>query len=352
VLAVENAKPLGGPFPLIVIGLGLYYESPTAFATLAEYLAGHGFVVATAPFNGTNSPLVRVDLHDLETQVRDLEFVTAQARRLPFVSPERLGVFGFDQGGMASLILAMRNPDVDAFATMDSGILLPHPSGLPRSSPNYDPLALQIPWLHAMGDLDPSQQPDAQYQSLFDEAVHANRYRLIAEKMAHADFTSYALVEGRGAMPGYWDAGTPEAARRHAIVAEYVYHFFAAFLQQDAKSVMFLSQEPNEAVPGSNISLAHRAATPASIGYDEFVQAVVAGRAEQAIERVRSVAAAEPGHVLLDEMHLLRLAFSLLYTWDLAKEAVPVLEFTVERYPSSEFARALLADATRMAAQP
>jgi hypothetical protein len=117
VLAAENARPLEGSFPLIVIGQGIYYESPLAFAALSEYLAGRGFVVATAALVGTNSPLARIDAQDLETQVRDLEFVIAQARRLPFVSPERLGVFGFDMGGMAGLILAMRNPDVDlAFA--------------------------------------------------------------------------------------------------------------------------------------------------------------------------------------------------------------------------------------------
>ena len=53
--AVENAEPLAGPFPLIVIGLGLYYESPITFAATAEYLAGRGFVVATAPLVGTHT---------------------------------------------------------------------------------------------------------------------------------------------------------------------------------------------------------------------------------------------------------------------------------------------------------
>ena len=36
----------------------------------------------------------------------DLEFVIAQARRFSFVSQDKLGVFGFDMGGMAGLILA------------------------------------------------------------------------------------------------------------------------------------------------------------------------------------------------------------------------------------------------------
>src|SRR5207247_1200270 len=140
------------------IGLGLYYESPITFAALAEYLAGRGFVVVTVPLVGTNSALVRIDAQDLETQVRDLEFAVARARQLPFVNPVRLGVVGFDMGGMAGVILAMRHPGVGAFASLDSGIVYPHPSGLPQASPSYDPLALRVPWLHA-APLRPVERP-------------------------------------------------------------------------------------------------------------------------------------------------------------------------------------------------
>jgi tetratricopeptide (TPR) repeat protein len=245
---------------------------------------------------------------------------------------------------MAGLILAMRNLDVDAFASMDSGILHPHPSGLPRSLPHYDPFALRIPWLHGMGSSDPNQPADSENASLFDQAVYSNRYRLVAEGLGHVDFTSYALVDGRGPMPNYWAAGAPEAGVRHGIVAEYIYNFFAAFLLQNAESLAFISQHPEEAFPGSTMRLEHRAATPASIGYDEFVQAVVTGRAEEAIDELRAAADVEPGHVLLDEIYLGRLAVSLLYTWGLAHEAMPVLEFMAERDPSSVRAQAMLAE--------
>ena len=80
---------------------------------------------------------------------RSLEFVIAQARRFSFVSQDKLGVFGFDMGGMAGLILAMRNADVDAFVS-HAGILYPHPSGIPVASPHYDTLTLRAPWLHSV----------------------------------------------------------------------------------------------------------------------------------------------------------------------------------------------------------
>src|SRR5215472_301403 len=196
-LAAENANPASGRFPLIAIGQGLYYESPIAFAALGEFLAGRGFVVVTTPLVGTNSTVVRVDAQDLETEVRDLEFAIARARQLSFVSGDRLGVLGFDMGGMAGVLLTMRNRDVDAFASLDSGIFYPHPSGLPQASPSYDTAALRVPWLHATQVAAMERPQDPNVKSLFDTATASNRYLLITNDMSHVDFTTYALVSGR-----------------------------------------------------------------------------------------------------------------------------------------------------------
>jgi hypothetical protein len=264
VRAVENAAPLAGPFPLIVIGLGLYYESPITFATTAEYLAGRGFVVATAPLVGTRTALVRLDVTDLETQMRDLELVIARARQFSFVDAERLGVLGFDQGGMAGVVLAMRNRDVDAFVSLDSGIQYPHASGLPRSSPHYDPLALRIPWLHAASRADGPPRTDGA-KSLFDEAVHSERYWLRIADLGHADFTSYALVEGRGEVTGYWSAATPAYRAMHRAVAEYVLHFFGAYLAGSEVSMALLDQARLAMPADAGMTLAQRPAIPASI---------------------------------------------------------------------------------------
>ncbi len=78
--AFPDAPPGKGKFPLIVFAQGLYYESPVTHAILCEYLASHGYVVATCPLVGTHSPQVRLDLVDLETQVRDLEFIISKGR--------------------------------------------------------------------------------------------------------------------------------------------------------------------------------------------------------------------------------------------------------------------------------
>jgi hypothetical protein len=117
-----------------------------------------------------------------------------------------------------------------------------------------------------------------------------------------------------------------------------VLNFFAAFLPTDADSrangLAFLSRAPQESVPGWKVTLEHRPAAPVSISYDELVAAVVEGRGDEAIGRLRSVAAVDPNHILLNEASLQRLSANLLFTWGLGKEALPVIELMAERYPS------------------
>ena len=348
VLAAENAEPLDGPFPLIVLGQGWSIEPAISLAALGEYLAGRGFVVATAPLVGTNSPVARVDAQDLENEVRDLEFVIARSRELSFVSQDKLGVVGTDMGGMAGLLLTMRNRDVDAFVSLPSGILFEHPSGLPRSAPGYDPLALRVPWLHITPARAATPPPGSNAPSLFETAAYSERYLLVTPNMGHTDLTIDGLIEGRSPMMGMYAQATPTGSEGQRAFRPYVLNFLEAFLTPDADgradSLAFLSRAPAESIPGWKMTLEHRPAAQASITYDEFVEAVVAGRGDEAISRLRSEAAVEPNHILLSQESLQRLSLILLFTWGLGKEAIPVIDLLMERYPSPA-AQGLLAEA-------
>jgi hypothetical protein len=39
-------------------------------------------------------------------------------------------------------------------------------------------------------------------------------FLLVTDGMGHVDFTSYALIEGRRAAPGYWAEAVPDAVHR------------------------------------------------------------------------------------------------------------------------------------------
>jgi predicted Zn-dependent protease len=106
-----------------------------------------------------------------------------------------------------------------------------------------------------------------------------------------------------------------------------------------------LSRDPDEIVPGSIMTLEHRAAVPASITYEEFAQFVLAGQAREAIDKVRALRKTQPDHMLLSETYLQRLVWSLRNTWGLSTEALPVIQFWNELYPSSDGAQWMLAEA-------
>lgn len=335
VRAFENAEALPGPYPLIVVGQGLNYESPIAFAALSEYLAGRGFVVATCPLVGTQTPFVKLDARDLESQVRDLEFVIARVRALPNVSPDGLGVMGFDMGGMAGLILAMRNAGVDAFASLHSGILFPHPSGVPAASPDYDPYELRVPWLHV--GLQRMRVAGSQEASLFETAMHSDRYHLLIDDLEHVDSTSYALVEGRDARLGFWSAWSADGAGRHATLSRYVSEFFKAYLMNSTESLAFLSRAQS-GTGEAGVTLEYRSATPSTMTYAQFVDALLAGDGASAMDEVRALRDVEPSNILLNDWHLYRLTYTLLYRWGLSDEALSVSKLNMELNPSSTLA--------------
>jgi tetratricopeptide (TPR) repeat protein len=63
------------------------------------------------------------------------------------------------------------------------------------------------------------------------------------------------------------------------------------------------------------------------------------------VGRLRAVGEVEAGRAALDQAHLERLGYSLVFEWGLAKETLPLLAYTVERYPTSGQARRTLIEA-------
>ena len=148
--------------------------------------------------------MVRVNEQDLETQVRDLQFAVARARQLPFVSQDKLAVMGLDMGGMAALLLAMRNPDVGAFVgSACGGFCSDILSGLPRIFRRAT-----ICWRFARAlaaNLSLNGGDDAAARvsitiALLMLARYSNfRHMLLTPKMDHLDLTY--LWAHRGARP-------------------------------------------------------------------------------------------------------------------------------------------------------
>lgn len=335
--AQEDANPRGGKFPLIVFGQGLYYESPITHCILCEYLASHGYVVATCPLNGTYSRLVKLDVIDLETQVRDMEFVISLARGCEFVDPNKLGLIGFDLGGMSALILAMRNTDVDAFASLDAGILFAHPSGLPQTSPHYNVERFRIPWMHmtrteAVKNVPRTQNTDF----LFETKKYGDSYLILLDKTRHVDFTSYSMYGIEKTVPAYWGPAPGSPPHNYRIICDYVQNFFDAYLKGDQDGLDFMNKKFVEpAIPDAPYTIEKKKGNKAPPVFDDFVRWIFEEGYTKAQQLYRQAKQRYPGSDLFDEAKINQLAYKFLYFWGHVDIAIQIFQLNVENHSRS-----------------
>ncbi|MDH4198076.1 MAG: hypothetical protein OEW05_11745 [Candidatus Aminicenantes bacterium] len=335
--AFPEAKPAASKFPLLVLGQGLYYESPLAHFVLCEFLASHGYVVATCPLVGTQYRLVNLNAEDLETQIRDMEFALAKARELTPVDLARTGIIGYDLGGMAGLTLSMRRPEVAAFLSLDAGILTPHRSGLPASHPSYREDRFVIPWMHMTQArfIEFSRKGQAG-TTLADRKKFGDRYLVHVSTTNHGQFSSYAMLGITDAVPGYWGPVESDPRPLYEAICSLALDFFNGYLRSDTSALAKLNnaaQSPDTADPGIKVEYKKGQTPPSSEA--EFVHLIIEKGVSEARPIIDRARAAYPNHTLCSEGVLNWLGYHFLYWWGREKEAVEVFELNISFFPRS-----------------
>jgi hypothetical protein len=119
--AYKNAPQELGKFPVIVYGPG-GFGSSFENATLFEYLASQGFIVASYP----STPIEEAGFVDnskwpllFEARARDLQFVIAFMRSFPHTDMDNLGLMGFSLGGTSVVSVASRDIRIKAVVSLD-----------------------------------------------------------------------------------------------------------------------------------------------------------------------------------------------------------------------------------------
>jgi pimeloyl-ACP methyl ester carboxylesterase len=335
--AVRGAAPEPARFPVLVLGQGLYYESPLCHFVLCEFLASHGYVVATSPLVGTRYRLVNITVEDVETEVRDMESVLAAARELPFVDPAALGAVGYDLGGMAGLILAMRHPEIRAYLSFDSAILDKHYTGLPLTHPQYREERFRIPWMHMMqARFIRTVESRAEAPSLFERKAFGPSYLVHVPTTSHGGFSSYAVLGIDRAVPGYW--GSPAADQRS--VYEGICQAGLAFLDRYIKNDRTrLDELVRDAAPagadGPPFRIERKDGPAGPPSEAELVDLIIKMGMREAGPVIDGARAAFPGVTLIDESVLNWLGAHFLYWWGRGEEAIAVFELNVSLYPGS-----------------
>lgn len=234
---VKDATPVEGSFPLVIY----HPNSETSYCdnvVLCEYLASHGFVVATTHPLGLSDPTPGVDPVGLETVIGDREFVLAQMYGFPNVNTNSVGMVGFGSGGLSSLLTRMRNSDIDAVVDLGGALTDSSRIDLVKQNPFFNVTKMTVPML--MMYTDAQHQPS---MSLTDSLVYSDRYLCKLATTSYMDF--FTGGKFLSMIPDSTGATTAPGPVYDA-VCQYTMNFLKAYLADDQMAMDFLAAAPSE----------------------------------------------------------------------------------------------------------
>jgi dienelactone hydrolase len=332
--AFANAPAAAGRFPVIGYSEG-YNNRSHDNSVLAEYLASHGFIVVTVPQLGTAATrlTLRINPVDLETQTRDLEFAIGELLAGSNAAPRKLGVMGYSMGGVVALLLAARNPNVDAIVGLDPSIRAPRFVELVTHAPQFEPRNIRAPLLSLQSGN--ASEASAQDTTVVHALRFADRYVAQVGNAAHGDFSDFAVyadlfgldVQGRTA---------GEARQSHAAVSKAVLAFFQSALRGDSAALATALRSS----PLLHMRFSPRLDVPSE---RDFANMVIRHGYESARRELQASLTRSPGVDLIDQPTLNRLGYGLLEQGN-ATAAVGVFRLNIDAHPKSADAYDSLVD--------
>ncbi len=334
-MAVRDAPHLDGPFPLIVYHPH-WRTSITENAVLCEYLAGCGFVVATTHPFGTTSLATTGSPTDIETMVRDKEFLLAEMRHQPYVDQNKLGALGSGSGGVTALLMQMRNSDIEAVAALCGTFTDPGQFEQIRQNPYYDSSRAQVPFLHMYCTTE-----DTFDLALFESLKYSSRYSVEIKDLRPQDFSDYGLLAPD---PSDSMATAPELqSRAYQTVCRFVRDFFKAHLNGDEQALAFLKESPPDAGGPDFLTLSFLPGQEVPPTRQQFVDIIQNGQVELAVELYEKYRQQDPGLIFFPEAAANVIGYRFLQRGQTA-DAIAIFKMNADSYPKSSNVWDSLAD--------
>ena len=327
--AYKDAAPMQGTekFPLILLAQGAH-QSSFYHSILAEYLASHGFVVATSPSMGMTSRLMPATLKGGETQARDVEYILAFMNDQPYVDQSRIAVTAFSFGGVAASLVQMRNARVRAVLSLDSVMGFGRFTPIIKQSAYFDLTRANVPYMHMM-----PQEGNGFDLTYLESLKYAPMSVLKFKGLAHFDFSSLGVFENR-IFPVPSDHATT-IQNGYEIVCKYALNFFKGFLKDDREALAFIKRSPEEnGIPAGLVVASTRMSSDAVPTSEQFGNLILTQGVETALRQLNEIRKADPANSLLEEQALNNLGYQLIFLGRV-KDAIDIFKLNVELYPKS-----------------
>ena len=328
-MALRNADPSKEHFPLVLIAPSSGLSSPVTSVVLAEFLASHGYVVASSPGMGLNSRQLSFNSVGVITQLQDLQFLIASLNSFPAIDPNKLAVIGFSFGGLAGSLLSMYNGDVDAFVSLETSAANKFGYSVLFQNPLYDPPLLRVPVLHLT-----AQETNADSNDAFLKAIKYAPLTVVKLKgMTPGDFSSFAMITPLIPIPPSPEQNQPPADKRtgYEAICRYTLEFLNAKVKQDPKAEAFLKQQPEQ--NGYQLAIVEtRAGLKIPPSEEEFMkilreQGFAAAKAIQ-----QETKSKDPDYDIYDPITLVDFGRELV-DQKKSKDAIEILKFNSECIP-------------------
>ncbi|HKO55871.1 MAG TPA: hypothetical protein VJ276_08325, partial [Thermoanaerobaculia bacterium] len=321
--ARRDAKPAAGRYPLILWSL----HWPALSQATPEYLASHGYVVATMPRVDSTPGAGDRAAPDLWTKALDMNFLIDELAQFPSADVHDVGAAGFSAGGHWALGEAMRNPDVRAVVSLDTVMLYHDAVGQAfAAQPFYGLDRVRIPVLHMIRSVwVPNEDP-----ALWTGMRYADRtyYEFTDPVLDHFDFQSAGY---QSTLLGGRPDAAAASAKAFAIWNRATLAFFDAHLKGGAP---FPTTSPDPQF----VKVAHLAAEPAKPTPAQFLETVTLDGVDAAMSAYRAVGP-------LPEQTLNTAGYLLLLAQRRPADAAKLFALNVEAYPKSANARDSYGDA-------
>lgn len=330
--AIKDAPPARGRFPLVVFPA---YRTPAIQSIMCEYLASHGFVVASTGIKGTLEAEPEISLAGLETHSADLQFVIGTLKTFAMVDADKLALMGVGFAATGCMALQTRNTDVDAVISLDGGILSAFEDRMLKRTPYYDVSAIRVPLL-AIHAPHPNIDP-----VFLEQYKYSARHIIHFPRMSEFYFLNYGMIERYvpgiiGKPPGDTKAGFEWANR-------YCLNFLKAYLYADEQAQAFLRNDPSKnLVPEGLLTVNFKKALTAPPTLPELKSIIREGGFQRVVELYRGLRRDDPQPFSQEKLSDLFnwLAYRRDPDWKARRELALI---RVETYPESSRAHFTLA---------
>jgi len=328
-----------GRFPVIIYAPSFQASSIENFA-LCEFLASHGYVVIASPSRGTETRFFsNNNAKEIETQARDVEFLTKEINKLTLADPDKLAVMGFSFGGLSNVIAQMRNNNIKAIVSLDGTERYQY--ALLEKSPFFDIKKINVPYLHmaqkdipekVLSEDNINPELNTKFQ-LYDSIRNSEAYQLKFHNLTHSYFSTLGILfEKRDTRQ---DKSDPEIMESYKWVSVYMLHFLNAHLKKDKPALKFFRNNPlDNGIPEGLITHKYKEPEIDSFTFRDFNDLASKQKYENLLELYHSTVEEHPSFRII-EGNLNTLGLQLVFNPNTSEQGINVLTLATHLYPDS-----------------